>query len=140
MGENMINNKEEKFIKEYFDSFNLSSTSDDFTKQTMNKVLMEWSSQPISVKTKISTKSKVWIVVGSVLAVMMVYLFDIKNVGGETSMAKAFGSEMLLNNIGQLVRSISTSFSQIPALFYMVAIGITFLLALDKMIQRFVNS
>ncbi|MGQ1784434.1 MULTISPECIES: hypothetical protein [unclassified Saccharicrinis] len=130
-------NEEDRLVRELFDSFSPSAPSKGFIKGTMNAVLQEWSSQPIFMNTGMSVKNKIWISISSVLAVVLVYFVDVKQMGGEKSW---FGVDAFKESLIQLMGSSLAAFESIPTLVYMVAIGLALLLVVDKMINKLVNN
>ncbi len=135
-----INKDEEQLIKDLFEGYEPSEPSKDFTKLTMDKVLHEWSSQPIKNNIKISTSNKVWIIVAACLAALLVYFFDVKNIADETALASSFNMINLQETMHQLLRSVCVGFEKIPSILYVIALGVSALLILDKTIQKTVKS
>ncbi|GAF05681.1 hypothetical protein [Saccharicrinis fermentans] len=127
----------DKLVKEFFESFGPLEPSDEFTKRTMNIVLQEWVSQPQVLNTKVSVRSKVWIGVSVVLAGILIYLFDVKQIGTKDSM---FGIYELQESFIQLMRSSLSEFAHVPSVVYFVVAAIIMLLVIDKMINSLVKS
>lgn len=107
----------DKLVKEFFESFGPLEPSDEFTKRTMNIVLQEWVSQPQVLNTKVSVRSKVWIGVSVVLAGILIYLFDVKQIGTKDSM---FGIYELQESFIQLMRSSLSEFAHVPLWFILL--------------------
>lgn len=130
---------EDKLIKDFFDSYSTAAPSDEFTKHTMNSVLHEWSIQPISTNTKLSIKNRVWIAASMVLAVFLIYYFDIKHANDETSIYAMSNFGVMKESFQQLLGSSYAAFSRVPKLIYIITFGLSTLLLIDKMVQRRVS-
>ncbi|WP_075590508.1 hypothetical protein [Labilibacter marinus] len=132
-----IYEEDEQLVRELFDSFTPSEPSKEFTKNTMNMVLQEWSSHPEGVKTGVSLQYKVLMGVAAALIVFLVYIFDVKQVANSADLASLFNFDS--SSINQSIGSIAGAFKQIPSLVYIVSFGVGALLFADKLIHRLVN-
>ena len=137
--ENKETNKEDKLVKELFDSFSPSVPSDHFTKNTMSQVLHEWSAQPNRIETKLSLKYKLLIGAAAVVTVLLVYFFDIKPAGDQTAMAGSFDLAYISTSFTQSFGRLFSVFKQVPLVVYLVSVGMAVLLGTDKFVQRLIG-
>ncbi len=126
-----INNskKEDQFMKEWFHSFEPATPKDEFTKQTMNKVMEKWVSE--TQKPKINYWSYVlWTTIGAAL----VYLFLFVDLSTLEKMDHEY-----TQSIPTTIKSITSSlsyFKQIPSIVYLIALGGFILYWIDKQFSR----
>jgi hypothetical protein len=126
--------------KELFSFFSLEEPTGDFTKNTMNKVLQEWTSKPIILSSRYSLKSKLSIGAGSLIAIVLIYLFDIRKTGNASTISESLSLNSTTEAFSDLGHLFAVSFSQIPNLVYIIFIGVSALLFLDKMINKFTKT
>ena len=129
-------NKEDELVKSLFEDFSPSSPSDDFKKSTMDKVMLEWSSKPIYISTKISKQNKIWIGMAVAFSLLLVYIFDIKNITDGASIIGNIELKDTQNSFANSFESLSNTFAQIPALVYIITVGVSAIIFLDKMINK----
>ncbi len=122
--------------KELFSFFLPEEPSANFTKNTMNEVLQEWTSKPIILSSRYSLKSKLSIGAGTLIAIALIYLFDIRKTGNASTISKSLSIDSTAEAFSNLGHLFTASFSQIPTLVYIIIIGISVLLLLDKMINK----
>ncbi|TLX70662.1 hypothetical protein E9993_21890 [Labilibacter sediminis] len=127
---------ESEFIKNLFDDFSPSSPSPDFKKITMDKVMHEWSNQPIYTSSKLSTNHKIWLGAAVAFSLLLVYLFDVKDIAGDISITNNIELTNTQNSFTKSFESLANAFAQVPALVYIVSVGISAIIFLDKMMNK----
>ncbi len=135
------NIEQDKIIEDLFSHFTPDKPSVDFTKSTMNEVFKEWSKQPAPAKVKINTANKIWISLSIALGVILVYVIDIKNASKQSStIAESLQFSETLKAFNGVFNTIFHSFSQVPTLAYIIILGISMILILDKMLSKIIKT
>ncbi len=124
--------EEDKLIEDFFTSYETEKPSKEFTKGTMDQVLQEWTSNPITTSNKMSLSNKVWIGVAVAFSLVLVYLIDIRDVSESTSVANMFEVDLLQ----QTLNTTLDSFGQLPVLIYISVFGLVGLLFFDKLLHK----
>ncbi len=124
--------EEDKLIEDFFTSYETEKPSKEFTKGTMDQVLQEWSSNPITTSNKMSLSNKVWIGVAVAFSFVLVYLIDFRDVSESTSVTNMFKVDLLQ----QTFNTTLDSFGQVPALIYISIFGLVGLLFFDKLLHK----
>ncbi|MCW3789464.1 hypothetical protein [Plebeiibacterium sediminum] len=133
--------EKDKILEDLFADFTPDKPTGDFTKNTMNKVFQEWSKQPVTHKSILNTKNKIWISVSVICAAILVYLIDFKNATQQsTTIAESLNISESLKAFNKTFEVIGSSFSHIPSLVYIIFIGIGMILILDKMISKTIKT
>ncbi len=131
-----INNEEDLALQNFFQSYEKEKAPDSFTKNTMNKVLHEWQSQPISATTEISTFQKTIIGITIVLCIVLVYFIDIKNPHSVLSVINSFKNNFLSIMSDSLFLPLQAIIKKIPVFVYIITFSSAFILMMDKLIHR----
>ena len=133
--------EEDKILEDLFSDFMPDKPTGDFTKNTMNKVFQEWTKQPVTTKSWLSTQNKIWISIGVICSVVLVYLIDYKNATKQSStIAESLNISESLKAFSNVFEAIGNSFSIIPSLVYIIFIGIGAILLLDRMISKTIKT
>lgn len=127
---------EEKLVEDLFEDFSLLSPSTDFKKATMDQVMLEWSSKPIYTSARISKQSKIWIGVGVIISLLLIYLFDIRDIANGTSVVKSIQLTETQNTFSKVFKSSYIAIAQIPLIVYVITLGIGIVIYLDKLIHK----
>ena len=134
-----LNNDDDKLIRELFKDFAPEEAPESIKQNAMNRVLHEWVEKPQSYQPIINKQNRWWII-GSAMAILAItFLADATVIQQYLS---EFGINTKLFDISSINKSfkqVFTVFAQIPSMVYFVAIGIVFLLGLDKILNRLAN-
>lgn len=128
--------EEEKLVKDLFEDFSLSSPSTDFKKATMDKVMYEWSNKPIYTSAKISKQNRIWIGVGVAFSLLLIYLFDIRNMANGSSIINSIQLTETQHIFSKTFEAFYHALSQIPLTVYVIVTGLSIVFVFDKLINK----
>ena len=126
---------EDKLLGDFFNDYDLDQPGNNLVKNTMSEVLHEWSQKPLGQTPPVKLSHKIWIALGVVCSLLLVYQIDLKNTSGTRTISETFN----LTNNGQVFTqafdSIFNSFSYVPDLVYMIILGVGLVFLLDKFLS-----
>ncbi len=131
-----INNEEDQALQNLFQSYEKEKAPDSFTKNTMNKVLHEWQTQPISATPEISAIQKTMIAIAIVFCIALVYFVDIKNPHSGLSFMNNFKNNFLSIMSESLFLPLQAIIKKIPVFVYIITFSSAFILMIDKLTHR----
>jgi hypothetical protein len=126
---------EDQLLKDLFRDFEPDQAPKNLKHQTMNKILQEWSANPVPYSGSVLNEYRWWFLSGIAGVLMLVFISDYTTLNSYWENLTTSNSLHVKNTMASF-KSIFMLLQKIPPIYLFIGLGIGILTAFDKMLAK----